>query len=60
MSTATYLYCLVHSPREPSLRDAPAGLPGAGRPRAIDAGGGLWLLSVFILTRRIKSLDRLK
>jgi len=45
MSTATYLYCLVHSPREPSLRDAPAGLPGAGRPRAIDAGGGLWLVA---------------
>src|SRR5207302_9280315 len=45
MSTATYLYCLVHSPREPSLRDAPAGLPGAGRPRAIDAGDGLWLVA---------------
>jgi len=44
MSTATYLYCLVRSAREPSLRAAPAGLPGAGRPRAIDAGGGLWLV----------------
>jgi len=45
MSTATYLYCLVRSAREPSLRAAPAGLPGAGRPRAIDAGGGLWLVA---------------
>ena len=45
MTTATYLYCLVRSAREPSLRGAPAGLPGAGRPRAIDAGGGLWLVA---------------
>ena len=45
MSTVTYLYCLVRSAREPSLRAAPAGLPGAGRPRAIDAGGGLWLVA---------------
>ena len=43
MSTATYLYCLVHADKAPSLRGAPAGLPGAGKPRAIDAGGGLWL-----------------
>jgi hypothetical protein len=45
MSTATYLYCLVQSPRQPSLRGAPAGLPGAGKPRAIDAGRGLWLVA---------------
>jgi gas vesicle protein GvpL/GvpF len=45
MNTATYLYCLVRSPREPSLRGAPAGLPGAGKPRAIDAGRGLWLVA---------------
>ena len=41
MSTATYLYCLVRSAKEPSLRTAPPGLPGAGRPRAIDAGPGI-------------------
>jgi len=45
MSTATYLYCLVQSPREPSLRAVPPGLPGAGKPRAIGAGGGLWLVA---------------
>jgi hypothetical protein len=45
MSTATYLYCLVQSPRQPSLRAAPTGLPGAGKPRAIDAGQGLWLVA---------------
>jgi hypothetical protein len=45
MSTATYLYCLVRADKAPSLRSAPAGLPGAGRPRALDAGDGLWLVA---------------
>ncbi len=45
MTTATYLYCLVRSSRAPSLRGGPSGLPGAGRPRAIDAGRGLWLVA---------------
>lgn len=45
MSTATYLYCLVRAARPPSLETAPAGLPGAGKPRAIDAGKGLWLVA---------------
>jgi len=45
MSTATYLYCIVRAPTAPSLRDAPAGLPGAGKPRTIDAGDGLWLVA---------------
>jgi hypothetical protein len=44
MSTATYLYCLVQSTRQPSLRGVPAGLPRADKPRAIDAGGGVWLV----------------
>lgn len=45
MSTATYLYCLVSAEKAPSLKSAPAGLPGAGRPRTIDAGKGLWLVA---------------
>ncbi|HUJ26740.1 MAG TPA: GvpL/GvpF family gas vesicle protein [Myxococcales bacterium] len=45
MTSATYLYCLVSSPKAPSLRAAPAGLPGASRPRTLDAGGGLWLVA---------------
>jgi len=45
MSSATYLYCLVQSARLPSFSGAPAGLPGTGKPRAIDAGGGLWLIA---------------
>jgi len=45
MTTATYLYCLVRSSRAPSLRGAPAGLPGAAPLRTIDAGNGLWLVA---------------
>ena len=45
MSTATYLYCLVRAAKAPALRDAPAGLPGGGKLRAIDAGRGLWLVA---------------
>jgi hypothetical protein len=44
MSSATYLYCTVKSARSPSLARGPKGLPGASRPRAIDAGGGLYLV----------------
>jgi hypothetical protein len=45
MRSATYLYCLVSSAKAPGLRGAPAGLPGAGKPRALDAGDGLWLVA---------------
>jgi hypothetical protein len=41
---ATYAYCVVRSTRAPDLRAGPAGLPGTGRPRAIPAGAGLWLV----------------
>jgi hypothetical protein len=41
---ATYLYCVVESPRPPALARGPRGLPGAERPRALEAGGGLWLV----------------
>ncbi|HZR09970.1 MAG TPA: GvpL/GvpF family gas vesicle protein [Myxococcales bacterium] len=44
MNSATYLYCVVQSPGEPSLRGVPPGLPGAGKPRAVDAGRGVWLV----------------
>ncbi|HEY7521108.1 MAG TPA: GvpL/GvpF family gas vesicle protein [Methylomirabilota bacterium] len=42
--TATYLYCVAHGRRAPSLARAPRGLPGTGRPRAVDAGEGFWLV----------------
>lgn len=45
MSEATYLYGLVRSARQPAVAGAPAGPPGLSRPRALDAGGGLWLLA---------------
>jgi hypothetical protein len=44
MNEATYLYCLIRSDRPPRLGDAPKGLPGTGKPRALEAGGGLWLV----------------
>jgi hypothetical protein len=44
-SPATYVYAVVEAERAPDLARAPAGLPGCGRPRALDAGGGLWLVA---------------
>jgi hypothetical protein len=41
---ATYAYCVVRSDRSPDLRRAPPGMPGARRPRAVDAGRPLWLI----------------
>jgi len=45
MSDLTYLYCVVQREKTPPLVRAPRGVPGAGAPRAIDAGGGLWLVA---------------
>jgi hypothetical protein len=46
-ASASYLYCAVQSARDP-LRGAktrpPRGLPGAGPPRALSAGSGVWLV----------------
>ena len=42
-TTATYLYCLVHGKKSPSLARPPRGLPGAGPVRLLDAGDGFWL-----------------
>jgi len=41
---ATYLYCLVANERPPRLGRV-RGLPGADRPRSLDAGRGLWLVA---------------
>jgi hypothetical protein len=40
----TYLYCLVRGARRPAPRRRRSGLPSAGRLRALDAGGGVWLI----------------
>jgi hypothetical protein len=40
----TYLYCLVRGSRKPVLRRVGGGLPGAGPPRVLAAGEGLWLI----------------
>ena len=42
--TLTYVYCLVRSARRPALRDPAAGVPGRRDLRALDAGGGLWMI----------------
>lgn len=45
-ASLTYVYCLVRSARRPSLRGAPAGMPGAQEVRLLEAGprSGLWLV----------------
>ncbi|HEY2028058.1 MAG TPA: GvpL/GvpF family gas vesicle protein [Myxococcales bacterium] len=48
MNTATYLYCLARPAtgnKAPALDKAPKGVPGAQKPRTIDAGGGLFLVA---------------
>lgn len=41
---ATYLYCVVKSPRRPSTAGAPRGLAEATAPEAVELGGSLWLI----------------
>ncbi len=45
MSDLTYLYCLVQREKPPPLARAPRGLPGTGKLRLLDAGGGVWLVA---------------
>jgi hypothetical protein len=42
--SAIYVYCLVRARKAPELTEAPAGIPGATRTRALDAGRSLWLI----------------
>ena len=41
---ATYVYCAVQARRQPSFRRMPAGPPGLGPHRFLDAGRDLWLV----------------
>lgn len=43
--TATYLYCIVHAPKAPSLARAPGGVPGAGPLVARVVRGSLWVIA---------------
>jgi hypothetical protein len=43
-SSATYVYCVVQSPRPPRLVRAPKGLAETAKPRFVDAGDGYHLL----------------
>ena len=39
---ATYVYCLVHSAKAPSIRGVPGSVPGAGRPRLLAIDRDVW------------------
>ena len=39
---ATYVYCLVHSPKAPSTRGVPGSVPGAGLPRLLAIDRDVW------------------
>lgn len=41
-SQATYVYCLVQSPKAPSTRGVPDSVPGAGAPRVLPIDGDIW------------------
>jgi hypothetical protein len=44
MPKGTYIYGVVQATRAPSLAGVPAGLSGAGRPRALRAGRDRWVV----------------
>jgi hypothetical protein len=44
-SDATYVFCLVQSPRAPSLRGVPRTVAGAGPPRLIPVDRGIWAVA---------------
>jgi len=39
---ATYVYCLIQSAREPSVKGAPEGMPGSGPARVLAVDRGIW------------------
>jgi hypothetical protein len=44
-ATATYIYCLVESPRRPALPNVPRGLKGATTPDLLDIDTSLWAVT---------------
>ena len=40
--SATYVYCLIQSPKPASTRGAPESIPGASAPRLLPIGNGVW------------------
>jgi Gas vesicle synthesis protein GvpL/GvpF len=66
MARGTYVYGLVQSARAPSLAEIPAGLAGAGPPRALAVGRGRWVIAADVpldrygeapLARGLRDLD---
>jgi hypothetical protein len=63
---ATYLYCVVKSPRKPAVARVPDGVPGASRPRVHAVAPSLWMVSADVpldvygpqaLEPRLRDLD---
>jgi hypothetical protein len=50
-ATLTYVYSLVRSSRRPSLDGIPDGVPGASKPRVLEAGAGLWAVVASVPAR---------
>lgn len=45
-ASATYVYCVVKSPKAPSFgRSRSLGLEGTGKPRVLDAGDDFWVVA---------------
>ncbi len=42
--SASYVYCVTQADETPSLKRSPRGLPGLGRPRALQVSPTLWLV----------------
>jgi hypothetical protein len=66
MKNGTYVYGVVEGQRAPSLGAAPAGLAGAGRPRALAVKPGRWVVAADVplerygeesLARGLRDLD---
>jgi hypothetical protein len=45
MNRATYLYCVAHGTRRPSLGRVPAGLPDAAPPSLLEVAPSMWLVA---------------
>ena len=43
-TTATYVFCIVRAPKAPVMTRVPEALPEMGKPRALAAGKGVWLI----------------
>lgn len=50
--SGTYVYCIVKGEEKPSASRTPAGVPGGGLPRLIEAGARTWIVVSDVPLRR--------